>query len=211
MAKKYKASELVDFFKSKIGTNYVYGMRGSVMTKEKYWELKKQYGDLVWDSDIKKCNTVCVDCSGMFQWFMGISKSSAGWFQCATEVHPISTIKDAPAGAMVFHKGHIGINLDGEYYLAADGSAYGVRKAKYSQAKFTHWMLNEDYFIYDTAKKKEDDEVVSKGLIEVNGKEYTVEMINKDGYTYVKTRDIANACGFDVSNKGKIPVLTEKK
>ena len=53
--------------------------------------------------------------------------------------------------------------------------------------------------------------MVSKGLIEVDGKEYTVEMINKDGYTYVKTRDIATACGFDVSNKGKIPVLKSKK
>ena len=80
MSTKYKASDLVKFFQSKIGTNYVYGMRGSVMTKEKYYELKKQYGSMVWDSDIKKCGTVCVDCSGMFEWFMGISKSSSGWY-----------------------------------------------------------------------------------------------------------------------------------
>ena len=52
MSTKYKASYLVKFFQSKIGTNYVYGMRGSVMTKEKYYELKKQYGSMVWDSDI---------------------------------------------------------------------------------------------------------------------------------------------------------------
>ena len=48
MSTKYKASDLVKFFQSKIGTNYVYGMRGSVMTKEKYYELKKQYGSMVW-------------------------------------------------------------------------------------------------------------------------------------------------------------------
>lgn len=212
MSTKYKASDLVKFFQSKIGTNYVYGMRGSVMTKEKYYELKKQYGSMVWDSDIKKCGTVCVDCSGMFEWFMGVSKSSSGWLQCATEVHPISTIKEAPAGAMVYHKGHIGINLDGVYYLAADGSANGVRKAKYSQAKFTHWMLNTDYFIYDTktTQKKDDDEVVEKSIILVNDKEYTVEMIRKDGTTYIKTRDIAQVLDMEVSNKGKIPVLNKK-
>ena len=47
--------------------------------------------------------------------------------------------------------------------------------------------------------------------IEVNGLDYTVQAINKDGYTYIKTRDIATACGFDVSSKGKTPILTKKK
>lgn len=228
MGKKYKASELVKFFQDKIGTNYVYGMRGTVMTEADYQRLKKQYGDLVWDSDIKKCNTVCVDCSGMFQWFMGVSKSSAGWHDCATEIHPISTIKDAPVGAMVWHQGHIGINVDGEYYLAADGSAYGVRKAKYSQAKFTHWMLNEDYFEYDTANKGvekvaakgtkgmeksskgSEDEMVEQRAVIVNGEEYTVNMIVKDDYTFIKTRDLGPLLGFEVTNEGKTPILKKK-
>ena len=207
MAKKAKASDLVKFFQDKIGTNQVYGMRGKRLTEDNYHALKAKYGDLVWDSDIEKCDTVCVDCSGMFEWFMGVSKSSSGWHDCATEIHPISTIKDAPAGAMVWHKGHIGINLDGEYYLAADGSAYGVRKAKYSQAAFTHWMLNEDYFEYDT---KEDDEVVVQGMIEVNDKEYTISMIYKDDYSYVSTRELAKILGYDVSNKGQVPILKKK-
>ena len=60
-------------------------------------------------------------------------------------------------------------------------------------------------------KYKEDDEVVENINIEVNGLDYTVQAINKDGYTYIKTRDIAVACGYDVTNKGKTPVLTKKK
>jgi hypothetical protein len=60
-------------------------------------------------------------------------------------------------------------------------------------------------------KFKEDDEVVENINIEVDGLDYTVSAINKDGYTYIKTRDIAAACGFDVSSKGKTPILTKKK
>lgn len=60
-------------------------------------------------------------------------------------------------------------------------------------------------------KYKEDLEVIENINIEVDGLDYTVSAINKDGYTYIKTRDIAAACGFDVSNKGKTPILTKKK
>ena len=52
--------------------------------------------------------------------------------------------------------------------------------------------------------------MVEKSIILVNDKEYTVEMIRKDGTTYIKTRDIAQVLDMDVSNKGKIPVLNKK-
>ena len=55
--------ELVAFARSKIGTPYVYGAKGEVLTKEKYDWLKKQYGSLVWESDKKKTGKICVDCS----------------------------------------------------------------------------------------------------------------------------------------------------
>ena len=70
--------------------------------------------------------------------------------------------------------------------------------------KFTHWLLM-DYIEYE-----KDDEVVEKDKIIVNDKEHTVSMIRKDGVTYIKTRDIANALNLEVSNKGKIPVLKAK-
>lgn len=212
MGKKMTGKELVAFARSKIGTPYIYGCKGEKLTREKFEYLQKTYGkNYVWESDAKKIGQVCVDCSGLVSWQTKVMRGSAQWYEKATQRHPISTIDKAPVGALVFMKGHIGIFSGVKngvpYYIAADGSAYGVREVPLSYNKFTHWLLAEDVFDYE----KEDDEVVTKGLIEVNGKEYTVEMINKDGYTYVKTRDIANACGFDVSNKGKIPVLTEKK
>ena len=53
-------------------------------------------------------------------------------------------------------------------------------------------------------------EMVTKEKIIVNGRETLVEMIRKRGTTYVKTRDLAPLVGFEVTNRGRIPVLTEK-
>lgn len=58
---------------------------------------------------------------------------------------------------------------------------------------------------------KEVDEVVEKSKIIVDGKEFTVDRILKDGTNYVKVRDIAAALDLKVSNKGNIAVLETKK
>lgn len=60
-------------------------------------------------------------------------------------------------------------------------------------------------------KYMEDDEVVKEDVILVDGKEYTVSMIRKDGLTYIQTRDIADILNLDVSNEGRIPKLDTKK
>ena len=120
--------ELVKFATEKIGVPYVYGMKGSIMTLEKYNQLKKMYGNLVWDSDKKKVGKVCCDCSGLISWATGIVRSSQGYHDTAVSVHSISTISEAPIGVAVWKKGHIGIYIGNGEYIAEDGSAYGCRK-----------------------------------------------------------------------------------
>ena len=53
--------------------------------------------------------------------------------------------------------------------------------------------------------------MVTKEPIIYNDKKYTVEMIRKDGVTYLKTRDIANVLGLTVGSRGKIPVLADQE
>jgi len=53
--------------------------------------------------------------------------------------------------------------------------------------------------------------MVTKESIIYNEKTYTVEMIRKDGITYIKTRDIARILGLSVGSQGKTPVLRDKK
>lgn len=204
---KMTGAELVAFAHSKIGTSYVYGMKGAVMTLANYNYLKNQYGKNVWDSDAKKIGYVCVDCSGLISWACSVALDSAGWFARANVKQAISSIKDAPLGALVWQKGHIGIysGMKGgqAMYIAADGSAYGVREAPVSRSGFTHWLLVEDVFTYGM----EEDEVVEKDKVIINGKEYKVDMIRKDGVTFIRTRDLAQAEGIEVGSEGRTPVI----
>ena len=202
--------ELVAFARSKLGTPYVYGMKGTVMTEANFNYLQGQYGrKCVWDSDEKKVGKVCVDCSGLISWATGVVLGSAQLFDKAIKKELISTIKQAPPGALVWMKGHVGIYTGVKngvpYYIAADGSAYGVREVPLSKNKFTHWLLM-DYINY----VERDDEVVTREKIIVNGKECEVDMIRKDGYVFVKARDLALAPGVAVTAKGKVPVIETK-
>ena len=52
--------------------------------------------------------------------------------------------------------------------------------------------------------------MVEQAKLIVNGKEYTVERILKDGTNYIKIRDIADVLGYEVTSKGSIAVLTKK-
>lgn len=200
--------ELVAFAKSKLGVPYVYGMKGEVMTLAKYNQLKSMYGDLVWNSDKNKVGKVCCDCSGLISWATGIVRNSQGYHDTALEVQPISTISKAPIGAAVWQKGHIGIYIGNGEYIAEDGSAYGCRRNKLIKAGFTNWLRLKD--IDYTVKQEVDDEVVEQAKLIVNGKEYTVERILKDGTNYIKIRDIADVLGYEISNQGSTAVLMKK-
>lgn len=196
--------ELVLFAKGKLGTPYVYGMKGDVLTERKYEQLKILFGELVWDSDKKKIGQVCVDCSGLISWATGIHRNSQGYHDTAAAVFPISTVGQAPVGAALWCKGHIGIYLGDGKYIAADGSRYGVRIANVKGSPFTHWFLLKDI-------EYKEEEMVTKENVIYNNKTYTVEMIRRDGVTYIKTRDIARVLGLSVGSKGKIPVLTDQR
>ena len=203
-------NELVAFARGKIGTPYVYGMKGKVLTQKTYDRLRILFGPLVWESDAAKIGQVCVDCSGLISWACGVTLGSVQWKARATKINPISTIEKAPIGALVWMQGHIGVYTGMKngypYYIAADGSAYGVREVPLRCNKFTHWLLVEDVFKYEMG----DDEVVEKCKMIINGKEHTVERILKDGTNYIKIRDVADAIGYSVTSKGNVAVLTKK-
>lgn len=195
--------ELVTFVRTKLGTAYVYGMKGDIMTEKKYEQLKVLFGELIWDSDRKKIGKICVDCSGLISWATGIHRNSQGYHDTAEQVFPISTISQAPVGAAVWCKGHIGIYLGDGKYIAADGSRHGVRIALVKDSAFTHWFRLKDI-------DYKEEEMVTKEPIIYNEETYTVEMIRKDGVTYIKTRDIAKVLGLSVGSRGKVPVLEKK-
>lgn len=135
------AQGLIEFAKSKIGTEYVYGAKGTVLSLEQIRQLRRTYGsNCVWYSDDNKAGKVCVDCSGLISWYTGIVRGSGQYKSSAVEVVPISQRTNKHIGWAVWMKGHIGIYLGDNKYIAADGSAYGVRIANLSQNNFTHLL-----------------------------------------------------------------------
>lgn len=138
---------LVKFVKKKLGVNYVYGMKGTVMTMSNYTTLKRLYSNIVRDSDVNKVGTVCVDCSGLIAWYTDNIKSSQMYHDEADKlhnVHTIDTICDAPIGAAVWRKGHIGVYIGDGEIIEARGAAYGVVKTKVKDRDFTHWFKLKD-------------------------------------------------------------------
>ena len=85
-------NELVAFARGKIGTPYVYGMKGKVLTQKTYDRLRILFRPLVWESDAAKIGQVCVDCSGLISWGTGILRNSQGYHDTADAVFPIATI-----------------------------------------------------------------------------------------------------------------------
>lgn len=209
---KMTGHQLAVFAHEKIGTPYVYGAKGKVLTQANFNYLHRVYGEkLVPYSDHRKVGQVCVDCSGLIGWACGVWQNSKAWqMQAQKEGHmyPIATLKKAPVGALVWCDGHIGVYVGLEKgvltYIAADSSKYGTRKAPISANRFTHWLLVPSVFDY------EEEEMVTKEEIIVNGKKHQVEMIRKDGITYIKSRDIAELVGYKIGNQGKIPVFTKE-
>ncbi|MDO4531621.1 MAG: hypothetical protein Q4C06_06530 [Bacillota bacterium] len=211
MSKKMTGKELVDFARGKIGTAYVYGMKGQVMTAPHFNYLYERYGGAyVPYSDLKKIGQVCVDCSGLIGWGCGKMLSSAGWKAAADEVHPIMTLPQAPLGALVWKDGHIGIYSGRKkgvpHYIAAENSRLGVREFPITENEFTHWLLVHNVFAYE----EEEEEMVVQEKIQVDGREHPVSLIRKEGVTYIKSREIAGLLGYAISSEGRMPVFTKK-
>ena len=70
--------------------------------------------------------------------------------------------------------------------------------------------MDWNWFVKTVEALLEDDEMVEKSKIIVDGKEIPVDRILKDGYNYIKIRDVADICGYNISHKGSISVLTKK-
>lgn len=157
---------LIEFAKSKIGTNYVYGAKGEILTQDRYNWLKNTYGTgAVWVSDEKKVGTWCVDCSGLISWYTGVLRGSANYYS-VNNPQPISTISTAPLGVAVWHSGHIGIYIGNGQCIEAKGSAYGVVISNISNCKFTHWFALSDiaYTTENVDTLLEKDVVINKEL-----------------------------------------------
>ena len=71
---------------------YVYGAKGTVLTRTQIQSLKNRYGSLVWNSDLNKAGSICCDCSGLISSYTGVIRSSSSYKSTATAIATTANI-----------------------------------------------------------------------------------------------------------------------
>lgn len=152
------AKGLIEHCKAASGWMYVYGAKGEILTQEKYNWLKRQYGSMVWDSDISKIGQVCCDCSGLISSYTGVLRGSTSYEALAPEKVSIEELKsdwNKYVGWALWMPGHIGVVSDTEgYYYAMDGSARNWKHYPLSRNGWTKCIKIVDI---DYSKPKEEE------------------------------------------------------
>ena len=123
----------------KANWQYVYGAKGTELSREQILDLQKQYGkDLVWDSDVNKAGKICCDCSGLISSLTKILRNSKGYYDSALESKEIRERENNMRGWGVWKEGHIGIYDGNDGYYAMDGSNANAVHKNLSANNFTH-------------------------------------------------------------------------
>lgn len=136
MADKRKVNGLIEFCKSKIGTPYVYGAKGEILTESRLQLLKKQNPGMYTTAYTTKARQFigqrCTDCSGLISWYTGIIRGSYNYHDTADKAVPIGSLNDSMIGWALWKPGHIGVYIGDGYCIEAKGINYGTIKSKVS-------------------------------------------------------------------------------
>lgn len=76
--------------------------------------------------------------------------------------------------------------------------------------KYIKGGMDWKYFLKRVQFYLDGDEVIEKIRVIIDGKEVEVDRILKNGNNYIKIRDVADLMGYNISNKGSIPILNKK-
>lgn len=133
---KRKVRGLVEFCKSKVGTPYVYGAKGEILTESRLQVLKKQNPGMYTTTYTAKARQFigqhCTDCSGLISWYTGIIRGSYNYHDTADERVPIGSLNESMIGWALWKPGHIGIYIGDGSCIEAKGINYGTIKSKVS-------------------------------------------------------------------------------
>lgn len=146
-----KASDVVKNAKKMIANNYVYvyGYKGSRVTKDKVEALARQYPSVFTPSIKKmalaKVGKMGIDCSGFVCDAAGIPHIGSTQIKdSATKTYPVSDTKHIKNGMFIWRQGHIGlIEVDSKgnkYIHEAKGTAYDCVTSKWSD-RASHFTL----------------------------------------------------------------------
>ena len=133
--------ELIEFCKGKLGTPYVFGMKGQILTEALLQQLAAENPKVYTSQYITKARSFmgkhCTDCSGLITWCTGILRGSANYRETAREVKPIGTLNESMTGWALWKPGHIGVYIGNGKCIEAKGINYGTVETR---AQDTPWV-----------------------------------------------------------------------
>ena len=133
--------ELIEFCMGKLGTPYVFGMKGQVLTEALLKQLAAENPKVYTPQYITKARSFmgkhCTDCSGLITWCTGILRGSANYKETAREVQPIGALNESMAGWALWKPGHIGVYIGDGTCIEAKGINYGTVETR---AQDTPWV-----------------------------------------------------------------------
>lgn len=142
------AHALVVFAKSKVGTPYVYGAKGDVLTQAQINTWAGLYPSVFTVNYIAKAKKFigkrCVDCSGLISWITGIQRNSSGYRNSASKVVTIDKLDETMIGWGLWRSGHIGVYIGNGKLVEAKGINYGTVISNVDDCKFTHVLKLRD-------------------------------------------------------------------
>ena len=135
------ASGLIQHCKDKLGTPYVYGAKGEVLTQaildRLAWENPGTYTSTYKAKAAKYIGQHCTDCSGLISWYTGRIRGSYNYQDTAVERIGVDHLDESMVGWALWKPGHIGVYIGDGWCIEAKGINYGTIK---SRVAVTPWQ-----------------------------------------------------------------------
>lgn len=146
---KYKASDFIEFLKSRVGCGYTLGTYGQKCTQELLERRARHDTDSPTDYYLVDCarwlGYYVADCSGLVEWFLlkqGIQQncdSTASGMYNSWSIEKSNDMDNMPLipGVAVFKRGvngihHMGIYVGNDRVIEAKGAAFGILVTRFS-------------------------------------------------------------------------------
>lgn len=198
--------DLVKHCESMLGTPYVFGAKGEIMTQARINSLAASYPGTFTSTYICKAQKFigrkCLDCSGLISDKTKLIRGSSQYKSTALECVPVSKITEKQYGWGLWTQGHIGVYVGNGYAIEARGIDYGTVKTVVKNRGFVYAIKLCDIDYTDRVEKKE-------GWSKENGFWYWYENSQKvknrwmeiNGHWYYFGEDCKMATGW-VQGKG---------
>lgn len=127
---------LIEHCKSKLGTPYVFGAKGEVLTKTGLDQLAREnpgtYTSAYKAKAAKFVGQHCTDCSGLISWYTGRIRGSWDYKESADKSVSINRLDETMIGWALWKPGHIGVYIGDGWCIEAKGINYGTIRSKVS-------------------------------------------------------------------------------